>query len=164
MHRRVWRAPPSEGIPGVRRDRRRPPGAARRPQTAVELTTHGTSPRGSLMSFQPVRASDAERERALEALRAHFAAGRLEAEEFEDRAALITKARDRVELRAALAGLPGNRRARSARAVARMDRALLRGHAVSWLAISTALIAAWALAGGGSFWPAVIVVPWAILL
>src|SRR3954451_24444017 len=43
MHRRVWRPPPTEGIPGVRRGRRRPPGAARRPRTADELTTHGTS-------------------------------------------------------------------------------------------------------------------------
>src|SRR4051812_49775858 len=106
------------------------------------------------MSFQPVRASDAERERALEALRDHFAAGRLEAEEFEDRAALITKARDRVELRAALAGLPGNRRARSARAGGRVDRALLRGDAGSWVAVSTAPIAAWGLAGRGAVLPA----------
>src|SRR3954468_22909635 len=32
MDRRGWRAPPIEGIPGVRRGRRRPSGAAGRPQ------------------------------------------------------------------------------------------------------------------------------------
>src|SRR4051812_27712258 len=52
MHRRVWRPPPTEGIPGVRRGRRRPSGAARRPQTAVELTIHGTRSSRGLATAQ----------------------------------------------------------------------------------------------------------------
>ena len=116
------------------------------------------------MSFQPVRASDAERERAMQALRDHYAAGRLDHEELEERLALCARARDRVELRTALAGLPGNRRARGMRAAERFDRAMLRGHQVTWFAVSAALVVIWALSGGGSFWPAIVIVPWLLLL
>jgi hypothetical protein len=116
------------------------------------------------MSFQPVRASDAEREQAMLALRDHYAAGRLGDEELEERLALVARARDRAELRRALAGLPGNRRARTARAAARWDRALLRAHAGSWLTVGAALTAVWALTGAGAFWPAVVIVPWGVLL
>lgn len=114
--------------------------------------------------YQPVRASDAERERAMQALRDHYAAGRLDHEELEDRLAVVARARDRVELRSALAGLPANRRARSLRAADRFDRAMLRGHGATWLGVSAALVAAWALGGGGAFWPAVVIVPWLIIL
>src|SRR3954464_13071859 len=109
------------------------------------------------MSFQPVRASDAERERAMLALRDHYAAGRLDEEELEERLAAVARARDRVELRGAMAGLPGNRQARGLRAAERFDRAMLRGHGVAWLAVSATLVAVWALAGGGGFWPAVVI-------
>jgi len=110
--------------------------------------------------FAPVRASDAERERALRDLRAHYAAGRLDADELEERAELATRARSRGDLRALLWDLPAGRRARSAGFVARADRALLHTHVGAWLAFSLALSAAWALAGGGAFWPAIVIVPW----
>src|SRR3954462_13062605 len=98
-----------------------------------------------MAGFAPVRASDAERERALRDLRDHYAAGRLDHEELEERAALATRARSRGELRALLSDLPADRRARSAGFVARADRALLRTHLRTWLGFSVALVAAWAL-------------------
>jgi hypothetical protein len=116
------------------------------------------------MGASPVRASDAEREQAMRALRHHYAAGRLDADELEERLAVATRARDRGELRAVLADLPGNRRTRSARAAARMDRAFLRAHATTWLAFSAVLVAAWGLSGAGAFWPAVVILPWGALV
>ena len=116
------------------------------------------------MPYQPVRASDAEREQAMQALRDHYAAGRLDDEELEERLALVARSRDRLELRRALSGLPGNRRARGLRVADRWDRAMLRAHTGSWLTVSLALTAAWALGGGGRFWPAVVIVPWGVLL
>jgi len=117
-----------------------------------------------MAGFAPVRASDAERERALRELRDHYAAGRLDHEELEERAALATRASSRGDLRALLWDLPAGRRARSAGFVARADRALLRTHLRAWLCFSLALAAAWALAGEGAFWPAIIIVPWGAVL
>jgi hypothetical protein len=111
-----------------------------------------------------VRASDAERERALRALRAHYAAGRLDADELEERVAKATVARYRHELQALLADLPGGHRARAGRAAMRVDRAMLRGHVVSFATVNGALVAGWAVAGGGAFWPAAVLAPWGAVL
>jgi hypothetical protein len=112
----------------------------------------------------PVRASDSERERALRALRAHYAAGRLDAEELEERVAVAAAARYRDELRALVADLPGDHRARAARAAARMDRAFLRGHVAAYGTCNGALVAGWAVAGAGAFWPALVMAPWGAVL
>ena len=53
------------------------------------------------------RASDADRERALRALRRHYAAGRLDAAELEERVDQAARARYRAELRALFTDLPG---------------------------------------------------------
>ncbi|GIJ44736.1 hypothetical protein Val02_16220 [Virgisporangium aliadipatigenens] len=53
-----------------------------------------------------VRASDADRERTMDALREHTAAGRLTLDEFADRAAVVVEARTLDELRATVADLP----------------------------------------------------------
>ena len=111
-----------------------------------------------------VRASDAERERALRELRTHYTAGRLDADELEERAGLATRARSRRELWLLLADLPARRRERSAGFVARADRLLLRMHLRAWLASSLALVVAWAAAGEGAFWPAIVIVPWGALV
>lgn len=55
----------------------------------------------------PVRASDAERENALRALAAHFADGRLDRSEFDERADAALAARTRSRLHALFADLPG---------------------------------------------------------
>ena len=111
-----------------------------------------------------VRASDYDRERAMRALRSHYTAGRLEADELEQRLAKAASARYRSELRAVVADLPGDHRARAARAAAQMDRAVLRGHATAYGTVNGALVATWAVAGAGAFWPAAVLVPWGALL
>jgi len=54
-----------------------------------------------------LRASDAERENALRALAAHYADGRLDQSEFDERADTALAARTQPELRALFADLPG---------------------------------------------------------
>lgn len=55
----------------------------------------------------PLRASDAERESALHALAAHYADGRLDQSEFDERADTALAARTQPELRALFTDLPG---------------------------------------------------------
>jgi hypothetical protein len=55
----------------------------------------------------PLRASDTERENALRALATHFADGRLERSEFDERADTALAARTQPELHALFADLPG---------------------------------------------------------
>jgi hypothetical protein len=64
-----------------------------------------------------VRASDTERDEALRSLAAHFAEGRLDRAEFDERAGSALEARTRDELRALFADLP----MRSPADVARQD-------------------------------------------
>lgn len=68
-------------------------------QTPAEPRVVGT--RGAL------RASDAERDDALQALAAHYADGRLERAEFDERAEVALVARTRDQLRELFADLPG---------------------------------------------------------
>jgi hypothetical protein len=112
----------------------------------------------------PVRASDADRERALTALRIHYAEGRLEEAELEERAALAATAQFRGELRALLADLPRDVRRRGAKMAARVDRFVLRAHAGTYGTVNGALVGTWALTGAGTFWPAWSIVPWGAAL
>ena len=57
-----------------------------------------------------VRASDAERERVADRLRAHTVAGRLTTEELDERSGRAFGARTLAELEALLSDLPGDRR------------------------------------------------------
>ena len=68
-----------------------------------------------------LRASDAERERTVEELRAHAAAGRLDSAELEDRLGRALAATRRAELADVLADLPAER-ARQAAPAARPRR------------------------------------------
>lgn len=65
----------------------------------------------------PVRASDAERDRVEALLRHHYAVGRLNLQELEERAALAYRARTREQLGALLRDLPGEPPARARAAV-----------------------------------------------
>jgi fatty acid desaturase len=88
-------------------------------------------------------ASDTERERVAEALRAHAAAGRLEAEELEQRLERAFSARTRADLVPLVADLPAPS--------PRPRRELPNVPPV--IPIAVLLIAIWALAGAGYFWP-----------
>jgi hypothetical protein len=91
-------------------------------------------------------ASDAEREAVAETLRTNAAAGRLDAEELEQRLERAYAARTRADLVPVVADLPS-----PVRRPPRQPR--------SWPAIppvipiAVLLIAIWALTGAGYFWP-----------
>jgi DUF1707 SHOCT-like domain len=112
-----------------------------------------------------VRASDDDRERCASLLARHYVVGRLSLEELEVRLDRARVGRTRGELSAVAADLPRESRGRAAgRWLDRADRLLLRAHAATFIAINLLLIAVWALAGSGDFWPAWALVPTAVLL
>jgi hypothetical protein len=103
-------------------------------------------------------AADRERERAVLALRRHYEAGRLEVEEFAERAELALRARTTGELRAALRDLPrfavGEAIERGRAAAG--DAAFVAVLVFAWMAGSFVLLAALGFAflagsGGGAF-------------
>src|SRR5436190_14496501 len=107
---------------------------------------------------QNIRASDAERERAVEQLREHGAAGRLDVDELADRVEQAYRARTHADLAVPLSDLPDlrRRRARRARAVAG-----LRHHFTVFAAVNLLLIGVWG-ATGGCFWPIWPLMGWGI--
>ena len=111
-----------------------------------------------------MRASDAERETALRALRGHYEVGRLDEHELEERAARITQAQFRGELRAVFTDLPSEAVRRGSKLAMRLDRAVLNGHIAIFAAFNVSLVGLWALTGGGEFWPAWTLLPWGAVL
>ena len=110
-----------------------------------------------------LRASDAEREGIVAALREHGAAGRLDVAELEQRVGLAYAARTHGELRDLLRDLP-----RAAPAPARRPAARpARDHESGWpafLAVNLLLVAIWAFTGAGYFWPAWVLGWWGLAL
>ena len=101
----------------------------------------------------PVRASDAERDHAVEALRGHAADGRLDLAELEERVAAALEARTQGELTELTADLPGRQRRRPRRADLQ-----------PYLAVMVLLIAIWAVSGAGYFWPVWPMLGWGVPL
>ena len=98
-------------------------------------------------STPDLRASDADRERVVVALRDHAAAGRLEPAELEERLEAALGARTLGELEPLLADLPGSRPARSRRRSRRRPPSEL-------VFVAALLVAIWAATGAGEpFWP-----------
>jgi DUF1707 SHOCT-like domain/2TM domain len=91
-----------------------------------------------------VRASEAEREAAVRDLRGHAAAGRLEVDELEERVGAAFAARTREELADLRRDLPSLPRPRQSE---------FRGHLRAFIAVQLLLVAIWAVAGAGYFWP-----------
>jgi uncharacterized protein DUF1707 len=97
-------------------------------------------------SAPELRASDADRERTVAALRDHAAAGRLEPAELEERVGAALAARTAGELKPLLADLP--RRGRTGR------RRRRRRPPAVFVAVGLLLIAIWAVDGlHEPFWP-----------
>lgn len=94
-----------------------------------------------------VLASDTERERVVDALRGHAAAGRLDTDELEERLGAAYGARLRADLLPLLADLPAPAELRP-----RARRRTLP-NAAPVIALAILLIAIWALTGAGYFWP-----------
>src|SRR5712691_11780075 len=112
-----------------------------------------------------VRISDDERERAADTLKRHYAAGRLTAEELEERLGEAWDARVRSDVQRLFRDLPRGAGLRpSRRRIERMQRAALRAHAAAYTTVNGSLVGVWALTGEGAFWPAWSLVPGTALL
>jgi hypothetical protein len=107
-----------------------------------------------------VRASDADRDRATQALRHHYAEGRIDAEELEERLTLATRAQTTRELKAVLRDLPRPR----ARGRGPLTRAAVRAHAASFVVVNGGLAGVWELTGEGVYWPGGVLAPWSVFL
>ncbi len=100
-----------------------------------------------------LRASDADRDRVIDALREHAAAGRLTSEELEARTEYALAARYVGDLNRLLRDLP---RLEPSRASVALRRAAWRSfeiHLRIYIAVIAMLVAIWGLTGGGDFWP-----------
>ena len=102
-----------------------------------------------------LRASDADRERVVDLLRSHAAAGRLEAEELSERVEAAYRSKTVGELDELTRDLPAIEAEGApapARSSGRRNRAL-REHMRTYVLVNAMLIAIWALTGAEYFWP-----------
>jgi hypothetical protein len=105
-----------------------------------------------------LRVSDHDREQAAAALSAHYAAGRLNDAELDERLNTVYTARTESELAAVLSDLPSlpasqlEARAQFAARRRKLQRRMLQesGGGLLPFGVCTAI---WAVSGGGSFWP-----------
>jgi hypothetical protein len=101
-----------------------------------------------------LRASDADRDRVAERLRAAAGEGRLTADELEERLERAFSARTGAELEPLTSDLP------APRAEPRPSRR--RPDLGPYVAVSVMLVAIWALTGMGYFWPVWPILGWGI--
>jgi hypothetical protein len=109
-------------------------------------------------------ASDADRDRSARLLHGAYADGRIDLEDLERRLDRVHAARTRLELSMTLYGIPRRRLQRFGAAVDRADRLALKAHGTSVVVLNGSLVGVWELTGGGSFWPALALVPTGALL
>ena len=110
-------------------------------------------------SAAALRLSDLDRERAVGALKDHYAAGRLSTGELEVRVEDVYRSSTRSELAAILRDLPLRGRQLILRRVRGFQRALLRMHLFTYAAANASLVGIWELTGQGIFWPALFLIP-----
>jgi hypothetical protein len=103
------------------------------------------------MSELDLRASDGDRERAVDDLRAHAAAGRLTVEELEERVQRALGARTLAELVELTRDLPD--RASTTAPGPPHRRRSARREVRTFLAVMVLLVAIWAITGAGHPWP-----------
>jgi hypothetical protein len=137
------------------------------------------------VAYDPnIRASDTDRDRVAALLREHHAAGRLTAEEFNDRLDRVFSARTMGELDELLRDLPGidlyrlpdaalTRQPRQAQRLPAQRRQARGGNGRSagwraawgaWFTASLVCFVVWMLAGGGYLWPLWVAAPWGAVL
>jgi class 3 adenylate cyclase len=136
------------------------------------VEAHGShSPRGR----RELRASDADRERTVAALRDHFGAGRLSDDELAERIAAAYDSKTVAELGELMLDLPSDQSALPAaspqsRPPAQRTRTKagqvlatsVRIHATIYVVVNVMLIGIWAATGGGYFWPIWPLLGWGI--
>lgn len=113
-----------------------------------------------------MRASDADREGVVERLSAHGAAGRLDADELDQRTAAALGARTVGELEALEADLPAARAPRPAgpRPPAPGAWAPALGRFRAYLPVMAVLVVIWAVTGADYFWPIWPALGWGLAL
>ncbi len=105
-------------------------------------------------------ATEGDRERAIRALRAAHAAGKLSHEELERRVGVAMSARTRFQVAGTHAGFTAQTLPeRSRRFASKANRVALGVHATAYGGANGAAVGVWALAGEGLFWPALLLVP-----
>jgi hypothetical protein len=109
-------------------------------------------------------ASDAERERCARLLHGAYAEGRLTLAQLEERLDTLEHAGTRADLARLTRDVPQKRLERFGTAVDRFDLAALKAHGTMAVGVNGALVGIWELTGGGAFWPAIALVPSALLL
>jgi len=108
-----------------------------------------------------MRPSELARERAAQALREHYAEGRLDDLELERRVGLAINAQTRGELKALFRDLPWDPRSRERRdGFWSFQRNLFRAHGVTYVGVNGMLVGIWAATGQGEFWPAGSIAGW----
>src|SRR5688500_6054238 len=109
--------------------------------------------------------SDHARQRAADALRTHYAEGRLDEVELERRVELAYAASTRADLKALFRDLPWDprSRARSERFWG-FQRNVLRAHTTAYVGVNSGLVGIWAVTGGGEFWPGGSIAGWGAFL
>ena len=100
-----------------------------------------------------MRASDADRDRVVEALRDHAAVGRLETEELEERTDRALAARTVGELNRLLHDLPRLAPSRWSLALREVAWRTYEVHLRIYLLVMALLVVLWALDGMGYLWP-----------
>jgi Domain of unknown function (DUF1707) len=100
-----------------------------------------------------VRASDADRELVAEQLSRHAAAGRLSAEELNERLDATYAARTHGELDELMRDLPTDAPSATVDPDRELAKRMLAHRAGAALIPIGVCVAIWALSGGGSFWP-----------
>jgi Domain of unknown function (DUF1707)/2TM domain len=105
-----------------------------------------------------LRASDADRERVAERLRAAAGEGRLSSDELEERLESAFSARTGAELEPLVADLPpvGGPRRRERRRLWDSE------HVRAYVGVSVMLVVIWALTGADYFWPIWPILGWGI--
>ncbi len=106
-----------------------------------------------------MRRSPAGREHAIRELKARYAEGRITTRQLETRVERVLSSGPTIDYPPvhSLGGL-------LARRTRRLQRALLRMHALGYLAINASAVGIWALMGEGVFWPALFLVPSTVVL
>src|SRR3954471_23339418 len=109
----------------------------------------------------PLRASDADRERVAARLREHYGDGRLNDDDLSERVEAAYRASTTSELAKLTADLPAPPKPPRPRRRSAFETSV-RIHLTTYLLVNLLLIAIWAAAGGGYFWPIWPILGWGI--